>query len=230
MPVSAKALFIADQIRRRIVEREWRQGDRIPDEAELAVTFGVARTTVNKALQLLAQEGILDRRRRAGTRVTFDPVRKVTLTVPIVRQRIEAAGLSYSHRIIASRRSPLPASISRRMGLPVGLMALHLREVHYANNRPWQLEDRWINTSAVPEIEAADFRQLNSNEWLLRNAPYSRATTDFTASNADRREARLLDIRQGQALLIVNRTTFNAIGPITSVRLAYHPGHVIVGD
>ncbi|HEY0275449.1 MAG TPA: GntR family transcriptional regulator [Paenirhodobacter sp.] len=230
IPPAAKALFIAEEVRRRIVEREWRQGDRIPDEAELAITFGVARATVNKALQLLAEEGLLDRRRRAGTRVTLNPVRKATLTVPIVREQIEAAGLSYSHRIIASRRSPLPASIARRMGLAVGLVLLHLREVHYASNRPWQLEDRWINPRAVPDIESVDFRDLNSNEWLVRNAPYFRATMNVSASNADRREARLLDIRQGQALLIVNRTTFNDIGPITSVRLAFQPGHVIVAD
>ncbi|HEY0212945.1 MAG TPA: GntR family transcriptional regulator [Paenirhodobacter sp.] len=230
IPPAAKALFIADEVRRRIVEREWRQGDRIPDEAELAITFGVARATVNKALQLLAEEGLLDRRRRAGTRVTLNPVRKATLTVPIVREQIEAAGLTYSHRIIASRRSPLPASSARRMGLAAGLVLLHLREVHYANNRPWQLEDRWINPLAVPEIESVDFRVLNSNEWLVRNAPYFRATMDVTAANADRREARLLEIRQGQALLIVNRTTFNDLGPITSVRLAFQPGHVLTAD
>ncbi|WP_241649157.1 GntR family transcriptional regulator [Paenirhodobacter populi] len=230
MPASAKALFIAAEVRRRIVGREWRQGDRIPDEAALAVTFGVARATVNKALQLLAEEGLLERRRRAGTRVAVDPARKAVLTVPIVREQIEAAGFPYGHRIIASRRSPLPASIARRMGLTAGLTALHLREVHYAGNRPWQLEDRWINPHAVPEIEAVDFRQLNSNEWLVRNAPYVRATMDVSAANADRREARLLDIRQGQALLIVNRTTFNDIGPITSVRLAFQPGHVMVAD
>ena len=39
----SKAQAIAAEVRRRIVDREWRQGDRIPDEAELAVEFGVAR-------------------------------------------------------------------------------------------------------------------------------------------------------------------------------------------
>ena len=67
----SKAQAITSEVRRRIVDREWRQGDRIPDEAELAVEFGVARATVNKALQLLAEEGLLDRRRRAGTRVAI---------------------------------------------------------------------------------------------------------------------------------------------------------------
>lgn len=66
-PTLPKAQAIAAEVRRRILDREWRQGDRIPDEADLAVEFGAARATVNKALQVLADEGLLDRRRRAGT-------------------------------------------------------------------------------------------------------------------------------------------------------------------
>jgi len=53
-PTTGKALAIAAEVRRRIVDREWQQGDRIPDEADLAIDFGAARATVNKALQILA--------------------------------------------------------------------------------------------------------------------------------------------------------------------------------
>ena len=93
------AQSIATEVRRRIVEREWRQGDRIPDEADLATEFGAARATVNKALQLLADEGLLDRRRRAGTRVAAAPVRKATFTIPIIREQItkEAVADCFKH-------------------------------------------------------------------------------------------------------------------------------------
>lgn len=227
LPVAAKAVSIAAEVRRRIVEKEWRQGDRIPDEVELAVEFGVARATVNKALQLLAEEGLLDRRRRAGTRVAINPVRKATLSIPIVREQVEAAGMVYSHRVVAQRHSPVPEQVAARMGLPEGVVLVHLREVHYGDRKPFQLEDRWINPAAVPGIEAVDFRHMNANEWLVRNAPYFRAELDFSACNADGRDARLLETRQGQALLILNRTTWNDLGAITTVRLAFHPGHVL---
>ncbi len=228
LPAAAKAVSIATEVRRRIVEKEWRQGDRIPDEAELAVEFGVARATVNKALQLLAKEGLLDRRRRAGTRVAINPVRKATLSIPIVREQVEGAGMTYSHRVVAQRRSPVPEAIAARLRLPEGTPLIHLREVHYGDRKPFQLEDRWINPVAVPGIEEVDFHHLNANEWLVRNAPYFRAELDFSACNADGRDARLLEIRQGQALLILNRTTWNDLGAITTVRLAFHPGYVLM--
>ncbi len=227
---SPKAQNIANEVRRRIIERQWRQGDRIPDEADLAIEFDVARATVNKALQLLADEGLLDRRRRVGTRVAIDPVRKATFTISIVREQVEQAGMAYSHRVVAQRRSPIPAEIAKRLGLPEGEVLVYMTAIHYGDGQPFQLEDRWINLRAAPGLDRVDFRQLNANEWLVRNAPYLRAEITFSAENANRRDARLLQARSGQALLIMHRTTWNDLGPITTVRVAFQPGHLIGTD
>ncbi|WP_347267639.1 UTRA domain-containing protein [Paracoccus sp. (in: a-proteobacteria)] len=225
---ASKAQAISSEVRRRIVDREWRQGDRIPDEAELAIEFGVARATVNKALQLLADEGLLERRRRAGTHVTVNPARKATLTIPIVREQIEQAGMEYSHRIVAQKLSPLPAGVAARMALPEGQRLIHLRTVHLGDARPFQLEDRWLNPAAAPGADSVDFRRSSPNEWLVRNFPWSRAEMAFSAENASARDARLLQTRQGTALLILQRTTWNDLGAITSVRLAFHPGYQMI--
>lgn len=222
-----KAQLIAAEVRRRIVDREWRQGDRIPDEADLAVEFRVARATVNKALQLLADEGLLDRKRRAGTHVAINPVRKTTFNIPIIRKQIESAGMVYGHRVIAQRDSPIPEAVADRIGLPVGRVLTHLRAVHYGDGQPFQFEDRWINRAVLPQMTQADFRAVNANEWLVQNAPYLRADVDFSAANADARDARMLQVRRGQALLVLHRSTWNDQGPITTVRLACHPGYVM---
>lgn len=226
-PASSKAMNIVAEVRRRIVEREWRQGDRIPDEVELAAEFGVARATVNKALQILADEGLLERKRRAGTHVTVNPARRATISIPVVREQIEAAGMTYSHRLVAMRTSPAPEPVAKQMALPPGRDLLRLRTVHFGNQTPFQVEDRWINPLAVPEITQVDFRLHNPNEWLVRNAPYSHAELSFSAENANARDARLLMTRRDQALLILHRITWNDLGAITSVRLAFHPGYIM---
>lgn len=223
----SKAQAIETEVRRRIVEREWRQGQRIPDEADLAVEFDAARSTVNKALQRLADEGLLDRRRRAGTRVAVDPVRKATFAISIVREQVEQAGMAYSHRVVAQRRTPVPQDIADRLGIAPGTPLIHMRSLHYGDGRPFQLEDRWLNPAAVRGLERADFWQLNANEWLVRNTPYLRAEMSFSAENASRRDARLLQTQVGQALLVLHRSTWNDLGPVTSVRVAYPPGHVV---
>lgn len=224
---SPKAQSIASEVHRRIVEREWAPGERIPDEADLAIEFNAARATVNKALQLLADKGLLERKRRAGTRVAVNPVRKATFTIPIVRKQIESAGMTYSHRLIAKRHSPVPEDIATRIGLKPGSILIHLREVHYGDGRAFQFEDRWMNPAAMPGLENIDFRVMNANEWLVRNAPYLHAEMTFSADNANARDARMLQVPQGTALLILHRTTWNDAGPITTARIACQPGYVM---
>ena len=60
----------------------WKQGGLIPVEAALAKEFGCARTTVYRALRKLAQEGILERRRKAGTLVVMPVGRSANFEIP----------------------------------------------------------------------------------------------------------------------------------------------------
>src|SRR4029078_7313528 len=56
-------------IERRILTGEWAPGHRLPCEHQLMVRYGCSRMTVSKALSELAQADLIERRRRAGTRV-----------------------------------------------------------------------------------------------------------------------------------------------------------------
>ena len=58
---------IRGDIERRIHSGEWPPGHRIPSEHELTLAYGCSRMTVNKALGALAEAGMIERRRRAGS-------------------------------------------------------------------------------------------------------------------------------------------------------------------
>jgi GntR family transcriptional regulator len=64
---------IRNKIQEWIVAKEYNPGEQIPSETELAKTFSVTRMTVRQAISLLIQEGLLYRKRGAGTFVTNDP-------------------------------------------------------------------------------------------------------------------------------------------------------------
>lgn len=64
---------IKSKIQEWIVSKEYDLGEQIPSETELAKMFNVTRMTVRQAISLLIQEGLLNRRRGAGTFVTTDP-------------------------------------------------------------------------------------------------------------------------------------------------------------
>ena len=92
---------IKQTVLRRIRSGELQPDALLPNEQELAVEFSCTRTTVNRALRELADEGFLERRRKAGTRVLSAPQRQARFTIPLVRDEIEAAGGTYRYALVS---------------------------------------------------------------------------------------------------------------------------------
>lgn len=67
---------IAEILRTQIEAGEWRPGDRLPPEADLAQRWGVSRMTVQRAMHELQRLGLVHRRRRVGTVVTSSSMRR----------------------------------------------------------------------------------------------------------------------------------------------------------
>ena len=147
---------IKQEMERRIASRVWKPGATIPGEEDLAREFGSARATVNRALQELARAGVVERKRKAGTRVALHRVREARFVIPLVRQEIEAGGAAYGYERLSRQVEPAPASVRERLALPARTRLLHLRCLHLAGGRPWQYEDRWINLAAAAGPDEAE--------------------------------------------------------------------------
>lgn len=222
-PVTWQA--VRDAVLARIHAREWPPGAPIPNEADLAEELGCARATVNRALRALAEDGLIERRRRAGSRVAAHPVRKATFAIPVIRREIEARGAAYSHLLLAMVRDRPPAPVRARLGLREDARMLHVETLHLADGRPHAHEDRWVNLAAVPEMARADLAAISANEWLVANVPFTRGDFTFAAEVAGPALARHLDCAEGAALLVLERTTWNGAQPITWMRLSHAPGY-----
>ena len=223
-PVSPTWQSIQAEVTRRISQRIWRPGELIPGEVDLAAEFGCARATVNRALRQLAEAGILDRRRKVGTRVALHPVRKATLDISITRREVEQRGANYTHILLERKLTTAPELIYKHMHLAKTANLLHLRALHMADEQPFLYEDRWVNIESVPDAANIDFEVINANEWLVQNALFTTGDITFSAANASENEADILGAQAGDAVFIVNRITWNGPEAITAVRLAYAPG------
>ncbi len=216
---------VQDEVRRRIAGRVWRPGDFIPHEAELAREFGCARGTVNRALREMADEGILDRRRKAGTRVAANPARRARLDIPLIREEIEARGLAFRHTVLLREAGVPPPDIRARMETAAGASLLHLRTLYMADGAPYVFEDRWVNPEVVPAVAAETFASVSPNEWLVREVAFEGGDFTFSAITASGVEAEMLACSEAVGLFVLDRTTRTAGRVITSVRLVFHPGY-----
>ena len=129
---------IKDVITRRIQSRALPPGAALPTEIQLAEEFGCARATVNRALRELSEAGLLDRKRRSGTRVAIRPDPQITLGIPLVRREVEALGATYRYALLSRRLSPAPGWLRARLDLPAETEVMHLCAMHHAGAQPFQ--------------------------------------------------------------------------------------------
>ena len=218
---------VQEEVLRRIHARVWKPGELIPNEADLALEFGCARTTVNRALQSLAESGLLDRRRKAGTRVAAQPVAKATLDITVIRIEIEDRGQKYGYQRIERHEAVPPLAISGSMKTHATRPLLHVQALHMADDTPYAFEDRWINPEVARDGFSESYETVSANEWLLKNAPYTHGEIAFSATSASPEEAKILCCQKNSALFAIDRLTWDSTLAVTKVRLLFAPGHQI---
>ncbi|MGO4913882.1 UTRA domain-containing protein [Pseudogemmobacter sp. W21_MBD1_M6] len=213
------------EILRRITEGPWGPGTLLPSEMELAEEFGCSRTTINRAMREVTEMGLLDRRRKAGTRVRMAPVRQARFEIPLMRTEIEQTGATYRYSLVSRETIMAPDWLRARLNLAPGGKVMHLICIHSANGVPYQLEDRWINSTALPQVESQDFTRIGPNEWLVATVPFSEVEISFSAVAANPLVVAHLDYKPGDPVFAVERTTWWQGAAITHVTLSFRPGH-----
>ncbi|MCL6284852.1 GntR family transcriptional regulator [Ruegeria sp. 2012CJ41-6] len=216
---------IRDEVVARIQNRRWPQGTVLPTELELAAEFGCARATVNRALRELAERGIVDRKRKSGTRVALSPTKQAKLEIAVVRQTVEEMNAAYRYSLVSRDLMACPPWLQAKIGLTDPGQVLHLCCMHFADDRPFQFEERWINVQAVPHVIEADFLSVGPNEWLLAEVPFSDAEVAFSAVPASASLSEFLAVPTGTPLFQMERTTWFRSEPVTFVRMTFHQGY-----
>lgn len=216
---------IRDEVLARIQNGVWPQGSLLPTEIELAEEFNCARATVNRALRELAESGVVTRKRKSGTRVSITPSKRARLDIAIVRHSVEEKNANYRYALVLREVIGIPPWLAAKLVLPHGQQVMHLQCMHYADEQPFQYEERWINIDAVPAVLQADLSQTGPNEWLLGAVPFTDAEICFSAVSADAACAEFLATIQGTPLFQLERTTWLQGKPVTFVRMTYHPGY-----
>lgn len=213
-------LQIRNDIEARIRDGTLAPGDKIPFEHELMRTYGCARMTVNQALSALSAEGLIVRRKRAGSFVSPPQVKSTVLDIPDIEAETKSRGDAYRFELLKRR-----ARIAREcddIGLPEGQgRVLDLKGVHFANDKPVAVETRVINLEAVPEAEHADFTLQSPGHWLLEAVPWTQVENQIRAINADTETGRLLAGHKHMVCLQVDRRTWRSGEQITRVRLIF---------
>ncbi|MDD3445394.1 MAG: GntR family transcriptional regulator, partial [Zavarzinia sp.] len=131
---------IGRAVTEQILRGRYKQGEKLPSEAELTEIFNTSRQTVNKAITELAKSGLVERNRRAGTVVSWQFQERFVLPLRDVSDEIERAKQIYEYRILERRVIRNGKGGVTWPALPAGARLLFIEAIHLADSLPVQLE------------------------------------------------------------------------------------------
>lgn len=218
------------EVMERIRSREWLPGELIPTEQELSVQLGCARATVNRALRELAESGLIERRRKVGTRVAATPSRRTTLEMPVMRQEIEALGAKYGYELTSFSHVPAHSRAAKALQLAPGEELLLIKAKYLADGQPHCCEAIWLNPTTLPPLSRADLERQPAHEWLARNVAITHGQFSILAEGASGDCARNLSVEDGTPLLTIERINWSDTTPVSFGRQFYPPQHRLVSE
>jgi len=205
-----------------ITEGRLDAGSQLPAERELAEIAEVSRVTVRKAVSQLVSEGLVEQRRGAGSfvRAMAPKLEQSLSSLVSFTENMRARGRTSSSVVITSGLfTPSPDEMVA-LGLTTNEKCSRIERLRSADGVPMALE-----RSSLPEDILPDPGQVKTSLYqILRangRAP-TRAIQRVTAVNLAQKDAHLLNMPEGAAVLRIDRTAYLASGrPIEFTRGIY---------
>jgi GntR family histidine utilization transcriptional repressor len=226
--VNALATPLYEKVKNHIVGRirsgEWGPGARVLSEHELVRELKVSRMTANRAIRELVQAGVLSRVAGLGTFVADLRAAGHPLQIRNVAADIRARGHRHRAEVVALEKVEVPSAVRARLGLDGRVRhAFHSLVVHFENDVPLQVEDRYVNPSIAPQYLQQDLKLTTAHEYLMQVAPLERVEHVVRAVPPEARVRRLLGLGGDEAVLLIERTTWSRAQP-ASFALLHHAG------
>lgn len=209
-------LRVYNLIKGRIESGEFEVGHYLPPEPELERLFNVSRTTVRKAVEMLAQEGFVYIKQGKGTEVLDFRATQHLQYITSFSETLREKGLKVEHTRLEVVRCVPPELVAEQLGLRPAVEVVRVSRVTYAGGKPIALITNYLVPELFPGIETRIARMSSLYAFLESEYDVTiEAATDYiTARGANEEEAELLDISEGQPLLVVRRVTHSGGRPI----------------
>jgi GntR family transcriptional regulator len=209
------SLAVRDELALRLSKGTIAPGDRLPPEPELAAELGVSRPTLREALRSLEEDGLVTRRRGAGTFATHHPRLRNNLDVNFgVTAAIRAAGMRAGTSHTEIRTEPASDEEIEALDLEPGGSIVALERVRTADGRPVVYSRDVVSTTLMRADELAVLGEGSVYELLARRAgrEVQHGVVTLEPVAAGRKLARALEVRTGTLLLLLRQVDYDRQG------------------
>ena len=219
-PVSATPAFspLYQQIKALLLQSlqggEWKPGESIPSEMDLAARFRVSQGTVRKAIDELAAENLLVRRQGKGTFVATHSEQHVRYRfLKLMPDSGDQDSEGPAERaVLECKRVRASAEVARALALRPGDAVVQVRRVLSFGSVPTILEDLWLPGNAFKGLTAQQMAGYHGPTYAMFEVEFGvrmvRAEERIRAVAADPAQATLLHVAPHSPLLSVERIAY----------------------
>lgn len=190
---------------------EWKPGELMPSEVELAVRFKVSQGTVRKAIDELAAENLVLRRQGKGTFVATHHEERAHFRF-LRLMPDEGVPHQADNRILEVKRIRAPAEVARLLELKSGDAVVYVKRLMAFDGAPTILEELWLPGQLFKGLTAERLVEYKGPMYGLFESEFGtrmiRATEKIKAVAADAGTAGLLSVAEGTPLLVAERVSF----------------------
>ncbi len=199
-------------LERSLETGEWRPGEAIPSEIELAGRFGVSQGTVRKAIDALADANLVVRRQGKGTFVATHTEEHASMFRFLRIRRNDGRDEYPASRLVDIRRAKATAEVARLLELKPGDAVIVLRRILEYGGEPVVLDEITLPGVLFRGLTRAKFDAYHGSMYGFFETQFGvrmlRAQEKLRAIAADAASASLLRVEPATPLLAVDRVTF----------------------
>jgi GntR family transcriptional regulator len=215
---------LAAELRARILAGEWRPGERLPSEPELARRRTVSRSSMRAAITVLEEDGFVSRRHGSGTYVSHRPALPNDLGRNFgVSSLITSTGMLPGTVEKTSGAVPAPPAVAAALEVDEGEPVSMLRRVRTADGRRVVDVTDWCRIEHLAPEELPEIAEGSIYAALAaRGLTVDHGIAHLTPRNAEGDLARRLDVPRGTLLLTIDQVDRTSEGIAVLVSREHH--------
>jgi len=207
---------------KRIEAGQLKPGDVVDSERELAKIHRVSLMTARHALTSLEREGVVERRRGAGTFVAPPKIHFNKLMS--YSEQMASRGLVAGSELLCSKIIDYEPEIAARLAVTPNHRLVKVERLRHAANEPFALEVCYLSAEEFGGLVSAPLGKGSLFSILERDfgVELAHADEEVDATAADTRIEDLLSVPRGTPLLRIRQVIYSTKGKATIYVLGFY--------
>ncbi|WP_428908860.1 GntR family transcriptional regulator [Niallia sp. Krafla_26] len=214
---------IVERIQKQIANGDLQPGDALPSEREFAEKYHISRMTVRQALTQLENDGYIYRIRGKGTFISEHKIEQTLPGLTSFTEDMTARGLKPGSHLLHFEIIPATEQIAKMLRISEYGPVYEIKRIRLADHVPMALETNYISANLIKgfteDIVNQSIYAYMEEQLGLK---IEHATQTIESSVANETEAKMLEIKPGAPIMLIQRNTFLQDGtPVELVKSTY---------